>query len=49
MKNQLPGYPRSGWKAMRAEEEDKSVNNDQLRLLPPPRIAHTSRLDQFKL
>ena len=54
-KFQLQEYPWSGWKAMsvesrKKEEQNKikkvSENNGQIRFCPPPRVVHTSRLDQ---
>ena len=50
-KNQLPGYPRSGRKAMSGKREETkkkkvSVNNGQLGLQPLPGVVHAIHLDQ---
>ena len=46
-KNQLPGHPGIGWKAIHREERAKVGNNNgHLRLCTPPRVAHTNHLDQ---
>ena len=51
--NQLPGITRSGCNGIFREKEERRekkkivcVNNGQIRLQPPPWVAHTSRLDQ---
>ena len=46
----VPGYPRSGWKAMDRKKEKKiikvNVNNGQPHLRTPPWVAHSILLGQ---